>query len=521
MNKLERNRPIYNALPDLFNLTEYLFLRNRKNASKAAIVTKKNTYSYADLKYETQKFACFCKTLGLSEQDRLAIILPDGFEFIIAFLGAIAGGIVPVLINELLGVQLITLSVIDSKPRAIITTLKILNKIQKNLDEQIEIILVEDLLEQLFHMELKGSFSFKPTRKSDLAFIAYTSGSTGEPKGVMHAQYSPIVACINYAERSLQLTQEDKFLSGPPLAFTYGLGTSLYMPFYLGATTLICKKKDPFSLIEAINCFQPTVFFGVPSHYAGMLSIEAIEPLKKNSLRLCVSAGERLSPLLWRRWYEYSGLKICEGIGTTESTHIFISNCIDRPIPGSSGQVVNGYVAKLVNQEGQEVEAVNEAGSLLITGEGFFLGYWGKREETEKALKNEGLLLKDIYRRDQEGNYYFISRQDDLIKLNGLWIFPPEIEECALEVTGIKKAVVVPINSSLLPGLAEIVLFVEVDKNSDSEVQVMKRLRECLPKFKVPKKIISVTHFPLSATGKIDRKKLCSTYLNKESEKCA
>lgn len=505
------HKSVYSELPDCFNITNFLLQRNISRLQEVFLYTENATYTFDSIKNLIIGFGYYCRDLSISRKDRIALIVPDSVEFFSCFLGSIAMGAVPVIINEMLSCEDIAYSIQNCGAKVVITTKKLKSQLQKSFLSKIHYEIIDN--GSLFNKikGFKGEFSFVRTCKDDPAFWAYTSGSSNKPKGVIHRHYSPVVACENYGIRTLKLTCRDKILSGPPLAFTYGLGAALYMPMYVGAKVVLSKKKDAFSLVNKLNTFEPSVFFGVPNHFSTILAIRNICCLKNSYLRICISAGEKLPSVIWNKWLKYSGVPICEGVGTTESTHIFISNDINRCKANRVGKPVYGYKVDLVDNAGAPVSQ-GKIGSLRVSGEGFMLGYWNRPEETKKTLSNNNVLnINDLYKKDKDGYYYFVGRRDNLLKFRGFWIIPSEIEDIVLAVEGISQASIVPIRHTSLDGVDELCLCIEVKNNqlsSGIKKNILSILSDKLPKYKIPRHVVAIEEFPLLATEKINKKAL-------------
>ena len=503
IHDFERTRSIYEQIPDQFNLAEYLLLRNSHQPHKTAFYHARRSLSYGELQQLVPKFAGMLQASGCRREERVVILLPDSPEFVVAYLGALWNGNIAVLVNEAVALTDIAYMIDNSRASIMISTTSWKEKLNGfDLHNLKTWVLIEDnLLDGLSnHLGTEAC----ATSKDEPAFWAYTSGSTGRPKGVIHAHYSPIVACVRYASATLGLTERDIIYSAPPMAFTYGLGTSLYMPMFIGASSVLAETTETFGYIEMIHQFNPTVFFGIPNTYATILAVEGISPLNATTLRLCISAGEQLPPVVSKKWHEKFNLAICEGIGTTESTHIFISNRPDDCVPGSTGKPVEGYTITLNN------------GLLQITGEGMMLGYWNRLPETQDALHGNTLITADLYEHDAQGNYFFLGRKDDLLKVGGMWIASNTIEHAIVSLPGIKEAAIIVIPSRIIPNTQELACYLVMEEPTDPRAELITKLKRHLnqlfKRYQIPKFFYFMPILPRTSTGKIDRRALQALY---------
>ncbi|WP_293308945.1 AMP-binding protein [Microcoleus sp. PH2017_10_PVI_O_A] len=256
--------------------------------------------------------------------------------------------------------------------------------------------------------------------------------------------------------------------------------------------------------------YQPTLFFGIPSIYANLLAVREIAPLNVSSLRLCVSAAEQLPPIVWQQWREAFGLEICEGIGTTEFLHIFLSNRPEACKPGTSGSPVPGYEVRVVDDGGQPQPA-NTIGNLEVKGDSLMLGYWNRLPETRAALCGNTMRTGDKYICDPEGYFKFMGRKGDLFKANGQWISPLEIEEVLLQHPDILEVAIAPESEDgrqLTRIVAHIGLKPERRASPALEKNIYQFSKQNLPHFKVPQLWRFVERLPRTSTGKIHRQSL-------------
>lgn len=506
----DRGRLIYDQLPAQFNLAEYLLDRNQDRLDKIAFYHQQQNLTYRHVQQLVPQFASLLQALGSRREERVIILLPDCPEFVIAWLGTLWNGQVAVPLNEAASLDDLAYMLDDSRARVVISTKAWQEKLQPHLLQSVEHWLAIDsgLLDSLSSYIPVNACK---THKDEAAFWSYTSGSTGKPKGVIHAHYSPVVASVRYAVTTLGLGEEDKIYTASPMAFSYGLGTSLYMPLFVGASAVLADNNSAFGHIDLIHAHRPTVFFAIPHHYATLMAAHDISPLNPSSIRLAVSAAEQLSPHLWQAWKDTFGLSICEGTGTTESTHIFISNRPDDCRPGSTGMPVEGYSVQL-RDEDDLAHPDNLRGMLHVSGEGMMLGYWNRLQETQSTLQGNVLRTADVYQRDEQGHYEFLGRKDSLMKIAGMWVAPGKVEHVIAECEGVREAALVVVPGQLIADTTELACFWVAEASMADEKAVLaaikQRLMHSFRRYQLPKQFIRLSALPRTATGKIDRKQL-------------
>jgi benzoate-CoA ligase family protein len=285
----------------------------------------------------------------------------------------------------------------------------------------------------------------EPTSRDDVAFWLYSSGSTGASKGCVHLHHDMVVCSELYAKGILQMTEQDRCYSIARLFFAYGLGNAGYFPLSCGATTILSPARPaPAGIFADIERYKPTLFFSVPSNYAALLAhaSESGVEFDLSSLRQAVSAGESLPASLFERFARRFGVEILDGLGSTETLQMVISNRAGEVRPGSSGKVIPGYEAKIVNHEGHPV-APGEIGSLLIKGDSTCTGYWNQREKTQDTFEGHWFRTGDKYYQDGDGYFWYVGRADDLFKVNGRWLSPAEVESALIAHPAIREAAVV------------------------------------------------------------------------------
>ncbi len=505
---------ITEQLPDVFNVAAYFLESNLEqgHSEKAAFYYQGKTYTYAQVSHFVQRTAGLLAELGLEQENRMAILLPDTPEFVFAFWGAIWLGAVPVPINTACTVDEIQYILNDSRAKVLLTTQEWQEKLAPIQSQFLRGVSLADG-DNPFMSLLSQQNERRPwveTSRDEPAFWLYTSGSTGRPKGVIHLHQSMVVCTQHYAKTTLGLHGDDITYSVAKMPFAYGLGNTLYMPMAVGATAVLSDANNAFDLIADIERYRPTVLFGIPSAYANILAVHDITFLDVSSLRLCVSAAEQLPKTIWQKWQETYNHEICEGIGTTEFLHIFLSNQLGKCKPGSSGRPISGYDVRVVDENGFPC-APGEIGDLEVSGESLMLGYWNRLRETRKVIYGNTMRTGDKYVCDADGYFWFMGRKDDLFKVNGEWISPLEIEDVLHQHPQVLEVAIVP-DSNRGEGLTQIVAYISLqpgqEPSPELEESIRKFAKRRLPHFKAPKTICFVENLPRTPTGKIHRKSL-------------
>ncbi|MEH2080286.1 MAG: benzoate-CoA ligase family protein [Nostoc sp.] len=502
---------ISEQLPQIFNIAAYFIEGNlaQGRSEKTALYYQDEKYSYVQVKRFVQRTAQLFSHLNLERENRIAILAPDSPEFVFAFWGAIWLGAVPVPINTGSSVEDIRYILHDSRAKIFLTTQEWQEKLAPIQSQFLHHILLTDGTNSFISLlfEQNETLAYAETSRDEAAFWLYTSGSTGRPKGVIHVHQSMVVCAERYAKNTLGLHIDDITYSAASMPFAYGLGNTLYMPMAVGASTILSNANNAFDIITDIHRYQPTVLFGIPSVYTAILAIDEITTLDVSSLRLCVSAAEQLPKTIWLKWLDTYNHEICEGIGTTEFLHIFLSNLLGTCKPGSSGRPVSGYDIQVVDENGYPCPP-NVIGDLEVKGESLMLGYWNRLPETRKVIYGNTMRTGDKYLYDAEGYFYFMGRKDDFFKVNGQWISPLEIEEVLHQHPQIFEVAVIP-ESDNGEQLTQIVAYVSLktgqEPSPELEKNIQKFAKQRLPHFKAPKIVRFLQQLPRTATGKIHR----------------
>ena len=511
------------AITHHFNLSDYFLSPERLSAigENVAIEFSGGRLSYRALGETVSHYAERLKERGVAEGDRVGLLLYDSPLFVAYFLATASIGAISVPMNTALSPDDLQFIIADCGARLVIYEADLKGKIHHDgagTREGCQFIEVEaeDRACRAARAGGQAASSMLDERARPLtteespAFMLYTSGSTGTPKGALH-RHGAIPRTVDaYARSVLRLTEDDRIYSSSRLFFAYGLGNSLSFPLAAGARVILDAERPSAERIARIFEEQaPTVFFGVPAVYRSLLDLHASSRLLDTTkLRLCVSAGEALPARIFEDWQSEFKLAILDGIGSTEMLHIFISNTEADARAGSSGKLVEGYEARLIDDSGNEVGA-NEPGNLWVRGKSATAGYWNRPELTEATIQDGWVRTGDIYRRDEEGFFYHVGRSDDCFKVRGLWVSPIEVESALLEHESVQEAAVV--SATDRDGLATARAFVVIRQEGDGE-KIKEELRNFvssrIAKYKVPSQIEFIDEMPRTSTGKIQRFKL-------------
>lgn len=350
------------------------------------------------------------------------------------------------------------------------------------------------------------SFDNYNSRQDSICLIGFTSGTTGNPKMTAHYHKDILLICEAFPKYALNITPSDIFTGSPPLGFTFGLGGLVLFPFYYGASTVLIEKPSPEALLEAIQNFGVTICFTAPTAWRSITAL--VKDYDVSTLRKCISAGESLPATVWEEWYEATGLKIIDGIGSTEILHIFISSCDDALKIGSTGKPVTGYEAKIVDGNGNELPN-NTPGRLAIRG---LTGckYLNRPEKQSEYVENGWNITGDIFKKDDDGFYWFIARGDDMIISSGYNIGAIEVESVLLQHPDVLECAVIGLPDSKRGMLvcANIVLKDYQCANNELVLSIQNWFKEHAAPYKYPRVINFVETLPKTETGKIQRFKL-------------
>jgi benzoate-CoA ligase len=509
----------YDRVPERFNMAAALLDRRLAagDGARPAIVTPDRTLSYAEVAAGVARAAGAFRRLGVQLEQRVAICLPDSPEFVFAFLGAMRAGMVPVPLSTLGTPEDHDYALRDSRAAALVVHARLLERVapaRRAVPTLRACLAVGGAPAGTLAFEAAcaaedGGGDPAPTHRDDMAYWLYSSGTTGRPKAVVHLHHDMVFCVDPYVRHVLALGPDDRTFAVPRLFFSYGLTSCVYLPFWVGASTvLVAERPDARAVFDLVAKLRPTVFFSVPTSFAALLrEAEGATP-DLSSLRLAVSAGEPLSAALFRRWRERTGLEPLDGLGATEVGYIYVSNRPGAVRPGASGQLLPGYRARVVDAEGREAPPGTE-GELWMSGESLAAGYWNKHEKTKAAFVGEWYRTGDRYHVDADGYFFYHGRVDDLLRVGANWVSPLEVEAALLEHPAVSECAVVGGRDA--DGLEKPRAFVVLRPGArvdGLEPDLVAHARARLAPYKAPRWVAVVAELPKTATGKVQRYRL-------------
>ena len=476
--------------------------------------------TYGELAANVDRAGNALKALGIDLEDRVVIHCLDSPAFVYAFFGAIKIGAIPVPTNTLLLATDLRYILEDSRAVAIVVSAPLLPKVLE----------IRAQLPRLKHVLVAGgtapdgALSFDDalaaadaelspadTTPDDACFWLYSSGTTGFPKGAVHLQHDMLYCAETYGAQILRTTENDRHFTVSPLFHAYGLGNGVFFPFHVGASTVLKPERSTPDLVyDLITRERPTVLFTAPTFYAALLAYPAADfRYDLSSLRFAVSAGEALPKPLFDSWKKRFGTEILDGIGSTEMLHIFISNVPGEARGGTSGRVVPGYRAKIVDDAGADLPA-GESGHLWVSGDSACAYYWNKHEKTKQTIRGEWLVTGDTYHLDPDGCFTYEGRSDDMLKVSGQWVSPAEVEAALMGHDKVLECAVVGAKDrdELIKPKAYVTLKTG-HLGDDALAEELKAfVKGRITPYKFPRWIVFTAELPKNAAGKIQRYKL-------------
>jgi len=501
------------------SIIDYLAFHAEQRPDRAAIVYQDQAISFRELEQRSAQCRGALKSLGIQFGDRVALVMSDGPEMVTALLAVIGFGAMAVPCSTMLKPAELAYILNDSGARGAIITPDQIEVMQTAWAESPSLTTVlvaggeppAKMLSLAQAVETAAPSAVAEITEDTLALILYTSGSTGAPKGAVH-RHGDVPYTVERVGRSVfGISSDDRLFSSSRLFFAYGLGNSFSFPIGVGATGILCRERPTPPVIAAIfNRYRPTIFFAVPAVFRALLEYyRQGNQLDMGSLNFCVSAGESLPAQIYHEWKEATGLDILDAIGSTELMNMFISNRKDVLRPGSSGVPIAGYEIKLVDERGQMIEGAGR-GDLYVRSASAIRFYWNKPEKTAETIRDGWVKTGDVYRRDDDGFYWFEGRSDDLFKASGMWVSPVEVEEALCAHRAVLESAVIAETDADGTNLAAAYVVLRPGHLPDEAMaeEIKAQVAAALPRYKCPKRIHFIEQLPRTATGKVQRFKL-------------
>ncbi len=518
------------GVAETFNAATHFVDRHVREGrgSVVAIECGDERVTYAQLLDGVNRFgSALGDTLEVRPEERVMLLLLDSPAFAMAFFGAIKIGAVPIPTNTLWKPADYQHVLNDSRARVAVVSEELLPQIARIPRNEVPglrhivvvgpafaasrggeggpagVVRFSDLID-------RGSpeLDADPTNRDAPAFWLYSSGSTGAPKGCPHLHHDMVVCAELFGKGVLNIGPADRFFSVAKLFFAYGLGNALYFPLAVGATSILLPGPPiPANVYGVIERHRPSLLFSVPTGFGMLLSHPGAFDL--TSVRLAVSAGESLPPAIYERFKQRFGIDILDGIGSTEALHMFISNRPDAIRPGSSGLIVPGYVAAILDEERRPVPP-GEVGNLWVNGDSVCAGYWNQHEKTKATIEGEWIRTGDRYSQDADGFYWHAGRSDDMLKVGGQWVSPIEVEHALAAHDAVQECAVIgrEDQDALVKPMAFVVLRAGVEASPALATELQQFVRLKLADYKRPRWVEFVPGLPRTATGKLQRFKL-------------
>jgi 2-aminobenzoate-CoA ligase len=493
---------------------------------RPCLISPAETLNYAQLGERVNRIAnVLTRSLGLLPGHRVLLRGPNNPMMVAAYLAVVKAGGIVVATMPLLRAKEIAYPIAKAKIHLALCDHRLAEEMEKAraLAPELKRVVywgsgASDALETL--MATPGYESFAPcaTASDDVCLIAFTSGTTGEPKGTMHFHRDMLATCDSYGRCVLRAQASDRFIGSPPLAFTFGLGGLVLFPLRVGAASILIEKASPDDLLAAIEKFRATIAFTAPTAYRAMLA--RLREHDTSSLRKCVSAGEALPKATFDAWLAATGVKILDGIGATEMLHIFIGSPEEEMRPGATGKPVPGYEARVVDADRKELPP-NSIGRLAVRGPTGCRYLADKRQL--QYVQDGWNITGDTYLMDEDGYFWYQARSDDMIVSSGYNIAGPEVEAALLEHPAVAECGVVGAADEERGQVVTAYVVLRTGYSGDAATTklLQEHVKATIAPYKYPRSIEYVPQLPRTQTGKLQRFELRRMAADAASHKLA
>lgn len=473
------------------NLCEIL-LENKIESNKIAIIYGDKKYTYKEVYHQVCMYGEYLRKI-LLPNSKMIIHINDQPKSIFLFLGAIKVGIHPIILNKNQNIKNVMKQLNEENVQLVVCDYDKMSNLKFIHINEI------NLVSERYFNEFYES--------GDKVFSIFSSGSSGKPKLISHS-CNDVLACIkSYGENIIKTKQDDIFYCQSSLAFAYGIVSSLFIPFFFEASSILNVNGDIFEIAKTVENKKPTLFFAVPVIYKNLIRMAQIDSIDFKSIRIFISAGEFMPGNIIKKWEEVFNKTIIQGLGSTELLYIYISNTLIENKIGSLGKILEGYKAEIRDENGKKISEQNRIGELYISGNSLSIDVYSYnnifKENGNIWLKTGDLATKDI-----ENFYWYVGRITDNFKINGNWVDSAKISKIIGESSKVKEVIVVGELSKNEP--TKIVTYIQAQEllNSQDIEKIKEQISKYLGRESIPYKFYVVDKFPRNVNGKIDRKKL-------------
>lgn len=505
------------ATDELCNIADhYLGDRLREGrGERIALRLDDGTRTYAEVERLAARFGNALRQLGVRQEERVIVAVPDGAAFVGALFGIAKLGAVVVMVNPGMAQDALR-GVLDygRVPVAIVApdAVPAFEAAAAGSREPAPQLLVvggdSDTHAAFDAMDVADELETVATHRDDPAIWLFSGGTTGRPKAVVQSHGSYVNAAERYAKQTMGYREDDIAIGVPKLYFGYAMGAVLFFPFAVGGSAVLFgDRPTPEGLFDRIGRHRATVLVTVPSMIATLVDDPIAGRRDVSSLRFATSAGEALPVALYERWMSVFGVDLYDGLGTAEMWHVFVSNQPGRVRPGTLGTAVPGYDVEVRDDDGRPVPP-GEVGRLWVRGGSRATAYWRNMAQTQQVFRGEWVVTGDLIIKDEDGYVTYVGRGDDALKVKGKWLQPAEVESCLLEHERVSECAVVGATDA--DGLVKPVAFVlaadgDDDLAGDLADELQRFVLDRLEPYKHPRRVIVVDELPRTHLGKIDR----------------
>jgi 2-aminobenzoate-CoA ligase len=494
--------------------TELLDHHALRDPARTAFITPELTWTYGELQANANRIArVLVEDLGVRPGNRVLLRSPNNLMMAACWFAVLKAGGICVSTMPLLRTRELTYVLDRAAVSLSLTDTRVASELEQahgspNRPHRVIHFNAPGAAGSLESLMADKPDTFENVRTAadDVALIAFTSGTTGRAKGTMHFHRDILAVADTFSQHVLRPKRDDVFCGSPPFAFTFGLGGLVMFPMRIGATSLLLEKASPPALLEGIRAHGATICFTAPTAYRAML--DDVRAGGAGDLRKCVSAGETLPRATFEAWEQATGLRIIDGIGSTEMLHIFIAASDDAIRPGSTGLCVPGYTACVLDDDGNELPR-GSVGRLAVRGP-TGCRYLDDPERQQAYVSNGWNVTGDAYIQDQDGYFWYQARTDDMIITGGYNIAGPEIENVLLEHGGVKECAVIGVPDDERGQIVKAVIVLNdgIAANGETARMLQEFVKNEIAPYKYPRIIEFADELPRTATGKLQRYRL-------------